>query len=66
MIHSEDLRFFCLLATQPSLAQTARMLKVTPSSVTQRLQAIEDKLKLKLLNRQNRTITLTDEGQLLL
>ncbi|MFC5549557.1 LysR family transcriptional regulator [Massilia aerilata] len=65
MINSEDLRFFCVLANQPSLAQTARVLNVTPSSVTQRLQAIEDKLKLKLLNRQGRTTTLTDEGQLL-
>lgn len=65
MINSEDLRFFCVLAGQPSLAQTARMLKVTPSSITQRLHAIEDKLQLKLLNRQGRTITLTDEGQLL-
>jgi DNA-binding transcriptional LysR family regulator len=65
MINSEDLRFFCVLANQPSLAQTARVLNVTPSSITQRLQAIEDKLKLKLLNRQGRTTSLTDEGQLL-
>ncbi len=65
MINSDDLRFFCVLASQPSLAGTARMLNVTPSSVTQRLQGIEDKLKLKLLNRQGRTTTLTDEGQLL-
>ncbi|CAH0276607.1 HTH-type transcriptional regulator DmlR [Massilia sp. Bi118] len=65
MLNSDDLRFFCVLAGQPSLAQTARTLNVTPSSITQRLQAIEDKLKLKLLNRQGRTTTLTDEGQLL-
>lgn len=65
MINSEDLRFFCVLAAQPSLAQTARMLNVTPSSITQRLQGIEDKLKLKLLHRQGRVVTLTDEGQLL-
>jgi DNA-binding transcriptional LysR family regulator len=65
MLNSDDLRFFCVLAAQPSLAQTARTLNVTPSSITQRLQAIEDKLKLKLLNRQGRTTTLTDEGQLL-
>jgi DNA-binding transcriptional LysR family regulator len=65
MVNSEDLRFFCVLASQPSLAQTARMLNVTPSSITQRLQAIEDKLKLKLLHRQGRVTTLTDEGQLL-
>lgn len=65
MISIEDLRFFCALANQPSLAATARMLSVTPSSVTQRLQGIEEKLKLKLLNRQGRATTLTDEGQLL-
>lgn len=65
MLSSEDLRFFCALARQPSLAATARMLNVTPSSVTQRLQGIEEKLALKLLNREGRTITLTDEGQLL-
>jgi DNA-binding transcriptional LysR family regulator len=65
MINSEDLRFFCVLAGQPSLAETARALNVTPSSITQRLQAIEQKLKLKLLNRHGRVITLTDEGQLL-
>jgi DNA-binding transcriptional LysR family regulator len=65
MINSEDLRFFCVLASQPSLAQTARVLNVTPSSITQRLQAIENKLKLKLLHRQGRVTTLTDEGQLL-
>lgn len=65
MLNSEDLRFFCVVAGQPSLAATARMLNVTPSSVTQRLQGIEEKLTLKLLHRQGRTITLTDEGQLL-
>jgi DNA-binding transcriptional LysR family regulator len=65
MLSSDDLRFFCVLARHPSLAATARMLNVTPSSVTQRLQGIEEKLQLKLLNRQGRTTTLTDEGQLL-
>lgn len=65
MINSEDLRFFCVLASQPSLAETARTLNVTPSSITQRLQGIEEKLGLKLVNRQGRAITLSDEGQLL-
>lgn len=65
MITSEDLRFFCALTHQASLAEAARMLNVTPSSVSQRLQGIEDKLQLKLLNRQGKATTLTDEGQLL-
>lgn len=65
MINSDDLRFFCSLAQQNSLAATARALNVTPPSVTQRLQAIEEKLQLKLLNRLGKKTTLTDEGQLL-
>lgn len=66
MLSSEDLRFFCTLASNVSLAATARMLNVTPPSVTQRLQLIEEKLHLKLVNRQGRATSLTDEGQLLL
>ncbi len=66
MLHSEDLRFFSILASHSSLAETARVLNVTPSSITQRLQGIEEKLQLKLIHRQGRRIGLTDEGQLLL
>lgn len=66
MLHSEDLRFFTILASHSSLAETARVLNVTPSSITQRLQGIEEKLQLKLIHRQGRRIGLTDEGQLLL
>lgn len=65
MLSTDDLRFFCALAGQPSLSATARLLDVTPSSVTQRLQAIEDKLRLKLADRQGRGIALTEEGQVL-
>ncbi len=65
MLSTDDLRFFCALAGQPSLSATARLLDVTPSSVTQRLQAIEDKLRLKLADRQGRGIVLTEQGQLL-
>lgn len=65
MLTTEDLRFFSALASQPSLSATARLLDVTPPSVTQRLQALEDKLQLKLVNRQARGMGLTEEGQLL-
>ena len=63
MLSSEDLRFFCAVASQPTLAATARVLHVTPSSVTQRLQGIEEKLGLRLLDRFGRRVTLTDEGE---
>lgn len=65
MLSTDDLRFFCALASQPSLSATARLLDVTPSSVTQRLQTIEDKLRLKLADRLGRGIALTEQGQLL-
>jgi DNA-binding transcriptional LysR family regulator len=65
MLTSDDLRFFCVLAQQNSLAATARALNVSPPSVTQRLQAIEEKLRLTLLNRKGKNTSLTDEGILL-
>ncbi|WP_286233391.1 LysR family transcriptional regulator [Thalassotalea sediminis] len=65
MINSDDLRFFQMIASHTSLAATARAMNVTPPSITQRLQTIEQKLKLKLVERHARNITLTDEGILL-
>jgi len=65
MLNSDELRFFLIIANHASLAATARALNVTPPTVTQRLQSIEQKLKLKLVDRHARRITLTDEGHLL-
>lgn len=65
MINSEDLRFFDVIANHSSLAASARALNVTPPTVTQRLQLIEKKLQLKLVQRHAKSISLTDEGLLL-
>lgn len=65
MMTSEDLRFFMVIADNKSLAAAARALNVTPPTVTQRLQGIEAKLGIKLVDRRARTATLTDEGELL-
>jgi len=65
MLTSEDLRFFYTISTQPSLTAAARKLNVTPPSVTLRLQAIESKVNVKLVQRQARGIALTEEGDLL-
>ncbi|MGY8871474.1 MAG: LysR substrate-binding domain-containing protein [Pseudomonadales bacterium] len=65
MITSEDLRFFQAISTHPSLASASRALNVTPPTVTQRLKSIEQKLETKLMDRHSRSVTLTDEGQLL-
>ena len=65
MLTSEDLRFFYIISTQPTLTAAARKLNVTPPSVTQRLQTIELKVNVKLVQRQARGIALTEEGYLL-
>lgn len=66
MVSTEDLRFFSLLARQGSLAAAARALRVTPSAVTQRLQALEARLGVRLLDRSTRRAVPTSEGELLL
>ena len=65
MLTSEDLRFFHIISMHQSLTAAARQLNVTPPSVTQRLQAIESKVKVRLIQRQPRGIALTEEGVLL-
>ena len=66
MINSDDLKFFSTLAEHPSMASAARALNVTPPSVTQRLQLLENKLNTKLLDRKNHNSKLTESGHLLL
>ncbi|WP_313369486.1 LysR family transcriptional regulator [Achromobacter animicus] len=65
MIATDDLRFFLSLSTAGSLAQAARALDVTPPAITQRLNALEKRLGVRLVNRSARGIALTEEGRLL-
>lgn len=64
MISTDDLIFFRMIASSPSLAQAARRLNVTPPAVTQRLRALETKVGVKLIDRTSRGLSLTDEGEL--
>lgn len=64
MRETGDPRFFALLLREGSLAAAARQLGVTPSAVTQRLQGLEAKLGVRLLDRSTRRMRLTDEGAL--
>lgn len=66
MITTEDLRFITTIASHRTLADAARTLNITPPSVTLRLQHIEKKLLIKLIQRPSRVVSLTEEGQLLL
>src|SRR5215218_2758574 len=65
MLASADLHFFTTVARSPSLAGAARELNVTPSAVTQRLQDLERRVGVRLVERSGRRLTLTDEGELL-
>ncbi|WP_404343825.1 LysR family transcriptional regulator [Pseudoalteromonas mariniglutinosa] len=66
MLTSQDIEFFVSLAQSKSLAATARKLNVTPPSVSQRLQALEQKLNVTLVKRGSRATSLTVEGEILL
>lgn len=66
MLVPADLAFFSVVAQTPSLAAAARALDVTPSAVTQRLQELERRVGVRLLERRGRRATLTAEGELLL
>ena len=64
MIGSDDLAFFSVLAGSATLAECARKLDVTPPAVTQRLQALEARIGIRLIDRSGRRLSLTDEGAL--
>lgn len=61
-----DLAFFALLVKRGSLAAAAQELGVTPPSVSKRLAALESRLRVRLLNRTTRRISLTPEGEIYL
>ncbi|RJF92202.1 LysR family transcriptional regulator [Noviherbaspirillum saxi] len=61
-----DLSFFAILVKSGSLAAAAQELGVTPSSVSKRLAGLETRLRVRLLNRTTRRISLTPEGELYL
>ena len=58
-----DLAFFSLLVKKGSLAAAAQELGLTPPSVSKRLAALEARLRVRLLNRTTRRISLTPEGE---
>jgi DNA-binding transcriptional LysR family regulator len=66
MLSIEDLRFFSVVAGSSSLAAAARMLDVTAPAVSQRLQYLETRLRVRLVDRSARRLTLTAEGEYLL
>ncbi|SFQ59350.1 DNA-binding transcriptional regulator, LysR family [Roseivivax halotolerans] len=62
MFDVSDLRFLTALSAAPSLAAAARGLGVTPPAVSQRLALLEDRLRLRLIERGRGQLRLTAEG----
>ncbi|WP_319468796.1 LysR substrate-binding domain-containing protein [uncultured Pseudodesulfovibrio sp.] len=65
MIKSDDMLFMVAISCSASLAAAARMLNVTPPAVTQRLQSLESRLGVQLVERGGGLLVLTNEGDLL-
>lgn len=56
------LEIFATVADKGSFVAAAKALDLSPASVTEHVQALEKRLKTRLLNRTTRRIALTDEG----
>lgn len=65
-IHLQQLRAFCLVASQENFAQTAKALGLSRPTVWQQVRALERELGAVLLRRHGRGVKLTPEGRLLL
>ncbi|WP_086981165.1 LysR family transcriptional regulator [Vibrio aphrogenes] len=60
---TEDIALFHHIVEVGGLVQAADILNVPKSTLSRRLQALEDELKVKLFHRQSRAMTLTAAGQ---
>jgi len=61
-----DIAFFALLVRHGSLTAAAQELGVTTSAVSRRLGLLEGRLRIRLLNRTTRRISVTHEGEIYL
>ncbi len=61
-----DLEAFAAVARTRNFRRAARESRVSVSSLSQRLRAMEDRLGVRLMNRTTRSVALTEAGELLL
>lgn len=64
MDHLSRISIFIEVARNESFAGAARALGITSSAVSKQIQNLEHELKVKLLNRTTRKVSLTEEGAL--
>lgn len=63
---TQSLKAFLAVAQQHSFSLAAEQLYLTQSAISKRIQNLEEQLNTQLFDRHNRTISLTEAGQLLL
>lgn len=61
-----DLKAFATIAEFGSFSAAARSLGVSPSALSQRMRELEQRLGARLLNRNTRSVSLTEPGRILL
>jgi len=66
MADLDDLALFAAVARRQNFRQAARTLGISPSSLSERIAALEQRLGLRLLNRTTRSVHPTDAGAVLL
>ena len=59
------LKYFLMVAREENITRAASLLHVSQPSISRQLMQLEDELGVKLFNRSNHSIVLTDEGLLL-
>ena len=62
-MQTSDLRVFLAVAASGSLSAAGRQLGVGPMQVSRRIAALEDELRVRLLHRTTRSVSLTAEGE---
>ena len=60
------LRYFIAVGDELSFTKAAQKLRLAQPSLTRQVRNLEDEIGVRLLNRANNRVTLTDEGRLLL
>ncbi|NYZ14961.1 LysR family transcriptional regulator [Azospirillum sp. RWY-5-1] len=61
-----DLRAFAMIAEHGSFARAAAQLRISPSTLSQTIRELEERLGVRLLNRTTRSLSLTEAGTRLL
>jgi DNA-binding transcriptional LysR family regulator len=62
----QDLRIFVRVAALQNLSAVGTELNLTPGTISKRIQALEDDMKVRLFDRTTRSIRITDEGTVFL